>query len=181
MNALRHRTRTAAIAIAIAIALPAMLVAAIPGAAAAMRRFYGFTLKPSPGSLHQAAGFFLTNGRTALVVLLGATLTAALPHGRRGWLIVTAVLDAAIVIALGMNLVLVGGALGAYGLHGVRWMPHLPLEAAGITVAIAVYLEARTTRRLTIRSGVAAAAVTLSLLAIAALVESYLAPGGLAG
>ncbi len=114
----------------------------------------------------------VANGRLAAAILLAALAASYLPRWGR-WLV-----DLMLAAVYWINAQLVGMAFGAYGsrlLHAVAW--HLPLEVAALSLAGGAYLTART-RPLQPETLARIAVVCLLLLAIAALLETYLPPGG---
>ncbi len=162
--------RTAHGALWAATALPALAVAALPGAPAAARAALGFSLAPPPPSLAETIGIATTNARVAGAILLAAVAVASAPAIRR-------LLDAMLVLVLTPNAVLVGVALGAYGAAAIPFLVHLPLEWIAIGNAVSAYLRAR-------RGGdrlrpVAADVLRIgAVLAAAAWVEVWLTPRG---
>ena len=80
---------------------------------------------------------------------------------------------------MALNLIALGGALGALGLPAlVRVIPHAPLEVGGYFVSVAVYLRARR-GELGRREALYGFALSGALLACGAFVESFVS-GGLA-
>jgi hypothetical protein len=82
-------------------------------------------------------------------------------------------------VAVGANVlacaVMVGGALGGYGLRVVAFLPHLPLEWAGVAVGIAAWTVERR-RSLRRYERVISISTLVGLLAAAALVEVCATP-----
>ena len=74
-----------------------------------------------------------------------------------------------------MNALLVGTAVGAYGVSAMRWLPHLPLEWAALAVAAAAYVDSRSGPA---RFSEALRTVVLAALLVgaAAAAEVYLTP-----
>jgi hypothetical protein len=80
----------------------------------------------------------------------------------------------ATVVALGVvNASLVGVAVGAYGARAVRaLLPHGPVELAGFSLALALYAAVRRDSA-SVREACGLAASALTLLALAAVLETY--------
>jgi uncharacterized membrane protein SpoIIM required for sporulation len=74
-----------------------------------------------------------------------------------------------------LNVVLVGASVGAYGARMVRTLlPHGPLEVLAYSIAISAYANARMGRRQHWGDLVLAGGACLVMLAVAAMVETYL-------
>jgi hypothetical protein len=75
--------------------------------------------------------------------------------------------------AVAINVLAVGAAVGAYGTRMVHaLLPHGPVELAGFGVALALYLRGRT-RALPRNLLVGAIAASVGLLAVAAVMETF--------
>jgi hypothetical protein len=75
--------------------------------------------------------------------------------------------------AITANVLVVGGAVGAYGERMVRAMlPHGPFEVAAYSLALALYLQGRRRPLPTVRTAGTIAA-SVALLALAALLETF--------
>ena len=86
-----------------------------------------------------------------------------------------AAVDAALALGVLVNTALVGAALGAYGARmAVAMLPHGPVELAAYALALALYLHARR-HALSVRRVAATAAACLSLLAVGAVLETFVA------
>jgi hypothetical protein len=142
----------------VATATTAVTVAVLPGASAAARDAFGFTLHGTPGSLHQVLAIVLSN-LASLAVLELMTLAPVLA-------------PAAIVIVV-LNAATVGAAIAAYGTRALPFLVHLPLEWTALGLALAPHLPDPT--RLTRTRRISEIAISLTL---AALAESYLTPQG---
>ncbi len=81
--------------------------------------------------------------------------------------------EALLVAAVAANVIVVGVSLGAYGTRMVRAaLPHGPLELAAYSLALALYLRARH-QPLAPRHTLAIVALSISTLALAALLETF--------
>jgi len=75
--------------------------------------------------------------------------------------------------AVGANLIVIGASFGAYGTRMLRAaLPHGPVELAAYSLALSMYLNARS-RPFPTRSLLAVMALSTSMLAIAAVLETY--------
>jgi hypothetical protein len=89
--------------------------------------------------------------------------------------VLLATVDTILALAVAVNTALVGAALGAYGARMlVAMLPHGPLELAAFAIALALYVHARR-GPLTVRHVTATAAACLSLLAVASVLETFVA------
>jgi len=149
-------------------AVPAAIVAATPGLAAAARAELGFALRGSPGTAAEAAGIAANNAR-----VLAAILLTAYAAGRAAR--VRPALDALVALTVATNAAIVGTALGAYGTRGLPWLVHLPLEWAAIGLVAGSYLERRRAPAPLGALARAAAGAVLIVVA-AALIETYATP-----
>ena len=81
--------------------------------------------------------------------------------------------DVSLAAGIAANTLVVGVAIGAYGLRMVRAvLPHGPVELAAYTLAIALYLHGRR-RALPARQMAATIATSVTLLAVAAVLETF--------
>jgi hypothetical protein len=133
---LRLAGLVAAAAVA-AVTLTAAIALAL-GLGAELRHSFGFEFR-HPRDLHAFGAIALNNARVAVLPFAAALV---LPYIGR-W---RSVLDALLaLLALG-NCVVIGLALGAYGGRlALNLAAHGPLELAGMSLALATYLHARTT------------------------------------
>jgi hypothetical protein len=145
-------------------ALAAVVAVAVPGLASGLRGWFAFEPGRSGGQL---AAVWVANVR-----VVGFVLLAAVAVGAR-WPV--RMLDALVAVVLGGNVVLVGLAIGAHGPALAPWLAHLPLEWAGLAVALAAYLSARRTPSC-LRTLLRAAGLSAGLLALAAAVEVWATP-----
>ncbi len=129
----------------------------------------GLDLRAREPTMHALLTRLAGNVRIAMLpVLLAATGAARHPSSR-------AIADAVIAGTLALNATLVGAALAVCGRPLVAFLPHLPLEWAGLACCAAPWLLAR---RNTPRRGdtLISAAAGVLLLACAALVENLSNP-----
>jgi hypothetical protein len=149
------------------------------GFAAQARRWLAFPFTGVPASPSEAADVFLHNLRD-LVAVGALLLIAQLPSWedrleqpgaihralQRGG-------EALLSAAVAVNVLVVGLGLGAYGTRMVgAVVPHGPLELAAYSLALALYLQGRR-RRLPTRHMLTIGGLSLSALALAALLEVY--------
>lgn len=181
---LADRPRIARLAglIAAALIAAALLVATLTRVAfaAAARGWLGYRFPGVPAHTADAVAIFAHNTQALLAVLgllLIAQLAARAPNGpgpiqrtvqAGGELILTGVITA--------NVLVVGAAIGAYGLRMLRAiLPHGPVELAAYTIAIALYLQGRR-QPLPARQLASAITISVALLAIAAVLETFVNP-----
>jgi hypothetical protein len=172
----RLAARTAGV-ITIAVVLIALVVRA--GFAADARRWLAFPFTGIPASPGETASIFIHNLR-ALAAIFGLLLIAqsgcwAARDGQPG--VVHQTLrrlgEALLGAAVAANVIVVGASFGAYGTRMVRAaLPHGPVELAAYALALALYLQGRN-RRLPIRHVLAVAALSISVLALAAVLEAF--------
>ena len=163
--------------ITIAVLLIAVVVRA--GFAAGARRWLAFPFTGIPASPAEAAGIFIHNLR-ALAAVWGMLIIArsgysAARNGQPG--VVHRTLrrlgEALLGIVVAANVIVVGGSFGAYGTRMVRAaLPHGPVELAAYSLALALYLQGRN-RPLPLRHVLAMAALSISVLGLAALLETF--------
>jgi hypothetical protein len=168
--------RTAGV-ITIAVVLIALVVRA--GFAVNARRWLAFPFTGIPASPGEAASIFIHNLR-ALAAVWGMLLIAqsgysATRNGQPG--VVHRTLrrlgEALLGAAIAANVIVVGASFGAYGTRMVRAaLPHGPVELAAYSLALALYLQGRN-HRLPIRHVLAVAALSVSALALAAVLEAF--------
>ena len=164
--------------IAIAVLLVALVVRA--GFAVSARRWLAFPFTGIPASPAEAASIFAHNLRS-LVAVFGLLLIAqsGYPAARNGQpgvfhRTLRRLGEALLGAAVAGNVIVVGASLGAYGTRMVRAaLPHGPVELAAYSLALALYLQGRN-RPLPIRHVLAVAALSISVLGLAALLETFL-------
>jgi Stage II sporulation protein M len=166
--------------ITIAVFLIALVVRA--GFAASARRWLAFPFTGIPASPGEAASIFIHNLR-ALAAVWGMLLIARSGYspacnGQPG--VVHQTLrrlgEALLGAAVAANVIVVGASFGAYGTRMV-WaaLPHGPLELAAYSLSLSLYLQGRS-RPLPIRHVLAVAALSISVLALAAVLETFVSP-----
>jgi hypothetical protein len=85
------------------------------------------------------------------------------------------VADAVLASCIGINTLLVGAAIGAYGPALLRYIPQLPLEWAALAVGASAWLLLRR-KPITVTQGLAVAAATLGVVIGAATIETLAVP-----
>ena len=138
-------------------------------------RFGGVAREPA-----SALSILAHNAQILLAILVAAALVqtpwvrAHAPARRRpSAQFVVSMVDTYLVLALAFNVLVVGGALGAYGERMVRAvLPHGPLEALAFAAALDLYLRGRAGRLTGARVAGTALAATVAL-AVAAGLETY--------
>ena len=148
-------------------------------AAADVRRALAFPFAGIPAQLDAAAVIFANNARL-LAAAFAAVLVAQSPWlaGRdasRGPVAAAllAAVDASLVLAIAVNTILVGAAIGAYGTRMIAAvLPHGPLELLAYSSALALHLRAHH-GPLASRQILTTAGGCLAVLALAALLETY--------
>ncbi|MDQ4126324.1 MAG: hypothetical protein M3134_12125 [Actinomycetota bacterium] len=145
--------------------LAAIVVAAVPEAAADARDLLDFRLvEPASGTFWDAATYFTTNARVIAAVLLAGWARPQSEHA-------APVLDVLVIGVVATNAGLVGVAAAAYGEAMVTRLAHLPAEWSALVIATSTYLQRRRTGRGSLKA--AALSATL-LLALAAAIETWL-------
>jgi hypothetical protein len=161
-SVLRDAARVTLAATAVG-ALAAGVVVAL-GAGATLRAWYGLT--PQRPVDVPVAELWVANARTLLLAFGAAAAVVWWPRAR-------AVLDVAVGLVLGGNVLLVAVALGAYGRPLLRLAPgHYVLELLAVATAAAAYLDARRAGRLRLGVLAGCAAAVAALLLGAAVLES---------
>lgn len=143
------------------------------GAALGASRLGLYVPRSGPGSLADATAI-LSNNLEVLALLAAAALLQprGIPSLSPGFLPLW-LADLAVALLVVVNLIALGGVLGALGFHAfVRVVPHAPLEIGGYLVAIVAYLRARD-GLLDRSDAIARLALATALLVCGALVESY--------
>jgi hypothetical protein len=174
----RPVTRMAGVVAATLVA-SAGLVAVITRVAFASqaRHRLGYTFPGVHADPSAAVGIFANNIRELLGVL-GVLLIAQIAMRRTGGLtraqlVVRTGAEIVLGAAVAINVLAVGAAVGAYGTRMVHaLLPHGPVELAGFAVALALYLHGRT-RALPRNLLVGAIAASVGLLAVAAVMETF--------
>jgi hypothetical protein len=146
---------------------------------AAARRWLAFPFVGIPARLSTAAIIFSHNVR-ALVAVCGLLLIAQAPccsaasaEAGRAHRMLRGLGEALLAAAVAANLVVIGASFGAYGTRMVRAaLPHGPVELAAYSLGLALYLQGRG-RPLLARSVTAVFALSVVMLALAAVLETY--------
>jgi hypothetical protein len=166
-----------AVALVLVVAVGAVAVAVQTLLAGQARDALGFRFPGVPATLDSAATIFAANLRVLggmLAVLALAQMLARSPDPSARpmrWLL--ALLRVLVGLVVTVNVIVVGGALGAYGARMVRAMlPHGPVELAAYAAALARVIAGRR-RPLPIRAMVGWAILSIGLLAIAATLETW--------
>ncbi len=163
------RVATAACAVCLAVALCVTLA----GERETARAQLGFGFPSAPRQLGEAAAIGVHNARYGAAVLLASLAVGWTPALRP-------LLDAALAALLGFNAGAIGLSLGAYGTRLLEAIVlHGTLELAAFALAGGAYLRARR-GALGPCALLGAGAASLVLLATAALVEAWVAPGAAA-
>jgi hypothetical protein len=147
--------------------------------AAVARRWLAFPFAGIPPRPGQVASVFIHNLR-ALAAISGLVLITQSTHWTAGPAppgplhgtlrrLAEELLGAAVVA----NLIVIGASFGAYGTRMLRAaLPHGPVELAAYSLALSLYLNARR-RPFPARRLLAVLALSASMLAIAAVLETY--------
>jgi hypothetical protein len=147
--------------------------------AAAARRWLAFPFAGIPARPSTAAIIFSHNLH-ALAAVCGLLLIAQSAYWNAGGAepghahrMLRGLGEALLAAAVAANLVVIGASFGAYGTRMVRAaLPHGPVELAAYSLALSLYLQARR-RPVPARRLLAVMALSASILAIAAVVETY--------
>jgi len=169
-----------AAALTAGVVVVALLVRHTYAAPARLALAFGFAgVEPR---VQSALSIFAANARLLAAAIAAAAVTqlpwCARRSGQRaaiGTLLIAA-LDALLALEVAFNVVLVGAALGAYGHRMIAAvLPHGPFELTAFASALALYLRGR--RAAITRGRIATtAAGGLTVLALAAVLETYAAP-----
>ena len=170
---------TLAALIALALNATVLLIALVTRVALARqaRGWLHYTFPGVPHRIAAAAGIFANNGRELLGVL-GLLLIAQLAARRadgptRAQVAVRTGGEPLLAGAIGVNVLVVGAAIGAYGDRMIEAMlPHGPIEVSAYALALALYLKGRS-RPLSGPGLAITIAASVGLLAGAALLETF--------
>lgn len=161
--------------LAIAVGMAAVVVRL--SFAGAARHWLAFPFTGIPAELLVAAEIFLHNLRE-LAAVLGLLLIAqsrhwSSPTAGRIHLAVQRLGELLLMAAVMTNVIVVGESLGAYGGRMLlAALPHGPVELAGYSLVLALYIQGRR-RALPTRLVLAVAGLSVSLLAVAAGLETF--------
>jgi Stage II sporulation protein M len=147
--------------------------------AASARRWLAFPFSGVPPRPAEAVRIF-THNLHALAAVGGLLLIAQSPY----WGVSTTkpgrvhrmlqrVGEVLLAGGVAANVIVIGVSLGAYGERMVRaTLPHGPVELFAYALALSLYLQGRL-RRLAIRHALGVAALSVSALALAAVLETF--------
>jgi Stage II sporulation protein M len=146
--------------------------------AAAARHWLAYPFAGIPARPSEAGSIFIHNlqalaavGGLLLIAQSAHWTTTAAPPGplHRTLLRLTEALLGAAVAA---NLLVIGASFGAYGTRMLRaTLPHGPVELAAYSLAFALYTQGRN-RQLPARQALVVTAISVALLALAAILET---------
>ena len=149
-----------------------VLVLVVPGGPALARRVLPLTLTAAHNPPPSLAGVLSIAANNTLRSVWPLTLGLLDAQRRR----VTRLLADGVVLGnLVVSGLLVGGAVGGYGVRVLVFLPHLPLEWGGIAVGAAGWVVERK-RQLCRHERVIAVTLTVGILASSAIIETDLAP-----
>jgi hypothetical protein len=142
-------------------------------------RLLGFHFAGIPARPSVAATVFVHNLH-ALLAIGGALVVAQMPYlmdraadPGRSQRMLRVVCEVALASAVAANVMVIGVSFGAYGTKMTRAaLPHGPVELAAYSLALALYIQGRR-RALPARHVLAVAALSTSLLAVAAVLETF--------
>jgi hypothetical protein len=165
-------TRAGCIAASMISVAAAVAAATRPLAAAPIRAWLRFPFGGVKPQLGEVAAILVNNLRL-LGALFAATIVAQLAVRTRGtglralaW-----TCDAVVVLACANHAFLVGATIGGYGSRGIRaLLPHGPIELAGYSLALSLYVAARR-ERLARPRALAIGGLSVVVLVIAAVLE----------
>ena len=148
-------------------------------AIAPARRLLAFQFRGVPAEPAVAATVFVHNLH-ALLAIGGALLVAQMPYlvdraadAGRTQRMLRVVCEVALAGAVAANVMVIGVSFGAYGTKMTRAaLPHGPVELAADALVLALYIQGRG-RALPARHVLAVAALSTSLLAGAAVLETF--------
>ena len=152
----RASTRTRWLAFMWATTVVSASVAALPPVQPHVVNELALVMEPRPATVAEAADILGTNLRVSLVLVALGFLGANVGS-------LHLVCRSAVGCILGLNALLVGAAVGSYGIGTLTWLPHLPLEWAALSMAAS-------------RAGCLRHARWLGLLLLACIVEVGLTP-----
>ena len=171
--------RASAVATALTLACGLIAVVVDAGFAAQARRWLAFPFTGIPARPDVAAGIFLHNLRALaavgglLLIAQSAQWTASADEPTRASATARRLGEVLLGGAIAANLIIVGASFGAYGTRMLRTaLPHGPVELATYSLALALYRQGRT-RALPARHMVAVVALSVAMLALAAVLETY--------
>jgi hypothetical protein len=168
----------ARVAGALTVAAGAIAAIASVTVASGARHWFAYPFAGIPARPGEAVAIFLHNLR-ALSAVGGLLLVSQSPRwgGKMTGGSVPAAIrrggEALIAAVVSANVIVVGTSLGAYGLRmACALLPHGPIELAAYALALALYLQGRD-KSLSLQHVLAVFALSISLLALAAVLESF--------
>lgn len=180
-----RRYRALSIRLCVGVTLLTGLLAGITRllASAAARDVLDLDFPGVPATPGSAASIFVSNVSLVAVVAIATVVVGSVRRGlqrgtnsRRAAILYTTFFDLLLALPTVTSIGVVGLGVGGYGERMVRMiLPHGIIELAGFALALAVYVDAR---RRPPKPCVAAAALGMSIvvLAIAAVTETYINP-----
>jgi hypothetical protein len=155
------------------LALGSLCAGGAVGAAVGASRL-GLVVPPSStGSPADAAAIFVNNLQVCALLIAAALLQPRGVEDLAPGFLPRWLTDLAVGIVVVLNLLAVGGVVGALGFHAVvRMLPHAPPELGGYLIVVLAYLRARR-GTLARREALRMFGLGVALLACGALVESY--------
>jgi hypothetical protein len=175
----RSLARIAGIASAITAIIAVVVAVTI---AAQARRWLGFGFSGIPPRIGDAGSVLLDNSRFVFGLGAAALLVQLIARGAhatkptdalRVLVPLRMVVDAVVLLAVLVNLALVGLAVGAYGWRMVvALLPHGPFEVCAYCIAANVFINARH-RPIAGREWLAAGLVCAGMLTVAAVLETF--------
>jgi hypothetical protein len=175
----RSLARIAGIASAITAIIAAAVALTIAGQ---VRRWLGFGFAGVPPRIGEAGSILLDNGRFVLGLGAAALLAQLIVRGTRAKKPTDAIrmlaplsiaVDAVVLLAVLVNVALVGVAVGAYGGRMlVALLPHGPFEVCAYCIAANLFINARR-RPIARREWLTAGLVCAGMLTLAAVLETF--------
>jgi hypothetical protein len=150
----------------------AVLVRIVPGGPALAHELLRLSLSAAHNPRPSFAGVLWIAANNSLHSLWPLTLGLIDAQRRR---VTRLVADGAVLANLLVAGVLVGGTVGGYGLRALPFLPHVPLEWAGIAVGAAGWAVERK-RSLGLRERAFATGLAAAAFLLAATVETCLVP-----
>ena len=176
-GAVRHAGR---VAVVLTVACGVIALVVHVWFAAAARRWLAFPFAGIPARPGEAASIFIHNLRALaavcglLLIAQSAYSSAAGAEPGHAHKMLRGLGEALLAAAVAANLVVIGASFGAYGTRMLgAALPHGPVELAAYSLALSLYLQGRR-RPLPARSVVAVLALSVVMLALAAVLETYL-------
>jgi hypothetical protein len=161
----------------LAIALGVLALSILLGAAIGASRIGLYVPEASSGSLGDAGGILANNAQVCALLAAAALLQPRGIPGLTPGFLPLWMTDLTVGFVVLLNLIVIGGVLGALGLPALlRIAPHAPLELGAYTLVVVAYLRARR-GELGRRAALLRLAIAALLLLPGAGVESYISGG----